>query len=66
MRNLWVDTLGLRLSGSYRSEPENVDGDIAVAGSGPLKVEADLMRPPDPDIKPAVNSPVLASRSPVR
>jgi lactoylglutathione lyase len=59
LRNLWVDTLGLTLSGSYQSASENVDEDIAVAGSGPLKVEVDLMQPLDPDKKPAVNSPPL-------
>jgi lactoylglutathione lyase len=59
LRNLWVDTLGLELAGNYRSEKENVDEDIAVAGSGPLKVEVDLMQPLDPDKKPAVNNPAL-------
>ena len=33
LRKLWVDTLGLELKGSFRSESENVDEDIAVAGS---------------------------------
>jgi lactoylglutathione lyase len=59
LRKLWVDTLGLELSGSYRSAAENVDEDIAVAGSGPLKVEVDLMQPMDPDRKPGVQSPPL-------
>ncbi len=59
LRALWVDTLGLRLSGSYRSVSENVDEDIAVAGSGPLKVEVDLMQPLDPDKKPRVQNPPL-------
>jgi lactoylglutathione lyase len=59
LRTLWVDTLGLTLNGSYQSASENVDEDIAVAGSGPLKVEVDLMQPLDPDKKPAVNSPPL-------
>ena len=59
LRNLWVDTLGLELSGIYRSESENVDEDIAVAGSGPLKVEVDLMQPLDPDRKPSVQNPPL-------
>ncbi|MFC1778619.1 VOC family protein [Pseudomonadota bacterium] len=59
LRTLWVDTLGLTLSGSYQSAAENVDEDIAVAGSGPLKVEVDLMQPLDPDKRPAVNSPPL-------
>ena len=56
---LWVETLGLELSGTYQSEPENVDEDIAVLGSGPLKVEVDLMQPLDPDRKPSVQTPPL-------
>jgi len=59
LRALWVDTLGLKLSGNYRSVSENVDEDIAVAGSGPLKVEVDLMQPLDPDRKPRVQVPPL-------
>ena len=59
LRTLWVDTLGLTLSGDYQSEKENVDEDIAVAGSGPLKVEVDLMQPLDPDRKPKVQDPAL-------
>ena len=59
LRSLWVDTLGLTLSGSYQSVPENVDEDIAVAGSGPLKVEVDLMQPLDPERKPSVQNPAL-------
>ena len=30
LRTLWVDLLGLELTGSFRSEKENVDEDIAV------------------------------------
>ena len=59
LRRLWVDTLGLELSGNYTSESENVDEDIAVAGSGPLKVEVDLMQPLDADRKPSVHNPPL-------
>ncbi len=59
LRRLWVDTLGLTLSGDYQSEKENVDEDIAVAGTGPLKVEVDLMQPIDPDKKPKVQDPPL-------
>jgi lactoylglutathione lyase len=59
LRNLWVDTLGLALSGNFQSAKENVDEDIAVAGSGPLKVEVDLMQPLDPDKKPQVQNPPL-------
>jgi lactoylglutathione lyase len=59
LRTLWVDTLGLELTGNYQNVAENVDEDIAVAGSGPLKVEVDLMQPLDPGKKPAVQTPAL-------
>jgi len=59
LRALWVDTLGLQLTGDYQSVAENVDEDIAVAGSGPLKVEVDLMQPLDPEKKPQVQNPPL-------
>jgi lactoylglutathione lyase len=59
LRNLWVDTLGLELAGTYQSAAENVDEDIAVTGSGPFRVEVDLMQPLDPDIKPQVHNPPL-------
>lgn len=59
LRRLWVDTLGLTVTGDFRSEKENVDEDITVAGSGPLKVEVDLMQPIDPEKRPAVHNPPL-------
>ena len=59
LRRLWVDTLGLQLTGNFRSESENVDEDIAVAGSGPLRVEVDLMQPIDAEKKPRVHEPPL-------
>jgi lactoylglutathione lyase len=59
LRKLWVDTLGLEMAGSYRSASENVDEDITVIGSGPFKVEVDLMQPLDADRKPSVQSPPL-------
>jgi lactoylglutathione lyase len=59
LRKLWVDTLGLDMTGNYKSERENVDEDIAVAGKGAFKVEVDLMQPIDPDKKPKVNDPAL-------
>ncbi len=59
LKNLWVDTLGLALEGNYKSEKENVDEDIAVAGRGPFRVEVDLMQPIDPEKKPKVNDPAL-------
>lgn len=59
LRTLWVDTLGLELTGNYQSVSENVDEDIAVAGSGPFKIEVDLMQPLDPGRKPNVQNPPL-------
>lgn len=59
LRRLWVETLGLELTGSFQSERENVDEDIAAAGKGPLKVEVDLMQPLDPGKRPKVHDPAL-------
>ncbi len=59
LRRLWVDLLGLEVTGTYRSERENVDEDICAIGSGPFKVEVDLMQPLDPDKKPAVHTTPL-------
>jgi lactoylglutathione lyase len=59
LRKLWIDTLGLTQTGTFRSESENVDEDIAVAGSGPLRVEVDLMQPIDPGERPRVHEPPL-------
>ena len=59
LRRLWIDTLGLQKIGEFRSERENVDEDIAVAGSGPLRVEVDLMQPIDPSKSPKVHEPAL-------
>jgi lactoylglutathione lyase len=59
LRALWIDLLGLEPTGTYRSERENVDEDIALVGAGPLAVEVDLMMPIDPAKKPRVNEPAL-------
>ena len=59
LRRLWLDLLGLEQQGSFRSESENVDEDIAVAGRGPLSVEVDLMEPIDPEQRPRVHEPPL-------
>lgn len=59
LSRLWVDMFGLALSGNFVSERENVDEDIAVMGSGPFKVEVDLMQPLDAAKKPAVHEPPL-------
>jgi lactoylglutathione lyase len=59
LRKLWVDLFGLTLTGDFRSERENVDEDICAIGSGPFKVEVDLMQPLDPEKKPAVHATPL-------
>ena len=59
LRRCWIDTMGLESTGTYRSESENVDEDIAVAGAGPFKIEVDLMQPVDPEKRPKVHDPAL-------
>jgi lactoylglutathione lyase len=59
LRQLWVDKLGLALTGQFVSESENVDEDICAMGAGPFKVEVDLMQPLNADKKPAVHSTPL-------
>jgi lactoylglutathione lyase len=59
LRRLWVDTLGLKPHGNFRSEKENVDEDIVTMGAGPFTVEVDLMQPIDPEKKPRVDTPPL-------
>ena len=59
LRTLWVDKLGLEVTGNFVSERENVDEDICAMGRGPWKVEVDLMQPLDPLAKPAVHTTPL-------
>ncbi len=59
LRRLWIEMLGLEPVGQFRSESENVDEDIAVAGAGPFRVEVDLMQPVDPERRPKVHEPAL-------
>lgn len=59
LKTLWVDMLGLEVTGNFVSERENVDEDICAMGAGPFKVEVDLMQPLDPDKKPAVHTTPL-------
>jgi len=59
LQKLWVDMFGLEVTGSFKSERENVDEDICAMGSGPFKVEVDLMQPLDPEKKPAVHTTPL-------
>ncbi len=59
LRQLWVDKLGLEVTGNFVSERENVDEDICAMGRGPFKVEVDLMQPLNPEGKPAVHATPL-------
>nr|VFK08419.1 MAG: lactoylglutathione lyase [Candidatus Kentron sp. LPFa]VFK24654.1 MAG: lactoylglutathione lyase [Candidatus Kentron sp. LPFa] len=59
MKKLWIDSLGLTITGNFKSERENVDEDIAALGSGAMKVEVDLMQPVDPEKKPQVHKTPL-------
>ena len=59
LRTLWVDMLGLEITGNFVSERENVDEEITAMGKGPFKVEVDLMQPLDPEKKPAVHATPL-------
>ena len=59
LKTLWVNKLGLAVTGNYVSERENVDEDICAMGSGPFKVEVDLMQPLDAEKKPAVHATPL-------
>ncbi len=59
LRKLWIDCLGLAVTGNHVSERENVDEDIAEVGRGAMRCEVDLMQPLDPARRPAVHDPPL-------
>ncbi len=59
LKKLWVDMFGLEVTGTFVSDSENVDEDICALGTGPFKVEVDLMQPLNPDKKPAVHQTPL-------
>jgi lactoylglutathione lyase len=59
LKTLWVDMFGLEMTGTFKSERENVDEDICAIGKGVHKVEVDLMQPIDPEKKPAVHTTPL-------
>ncbi len=59
LQRLWVDMFGLEVTGTFKSERENVDEDICAIGKGAHKVEVDLMQPLDLDKKPAVHATPL-------
>lgn len=55
LRRLWIELLGVPVTGTFRSEAENVDEDILSVGG----VEIDLMEPIDPARSPKVHEPRL-------
>ena len=59
LRHLWVDLLGVPVTGNFSSERENVIEDICTLGQGAHAVEVDLMQPLDPEKKPAVHATPL-------
>lgn len=59
LRRLWVELLGVPVTGHFRSERENVDEDICTLGQGVHAVEIDLMQPLDMTRKPAVHTTPL-------
>jgi lactoylglutathione lyase len=59
LAHLWLDLFGLTMTGTFRSEKENVDEDICQIGDGPHAVEIDLMQPIDPERAPRVHQPPL-------
>jgi lactoylglutathione lyase len=59
LTRLWIEILGLALTGSYRCAAENVDEDIVSVGRGRQHCEIDLMQPVDPAAKPRVDEPAL-------
>lgn len=59
LARLWVELLGVPVTGTYRSERENVDEDILALGAGAQRVEVDLMQPLDATKKPAVHETPL-------
>ncbi|MEN9929850.1 MAG: hypothetical protein RL604_97 [Pseudomonadota bacterium] len=59
LKTLWVDMFGLEVTGTFKSERENVDEDICAMGKGVHKVEVDLMQPIDQEKKPAVHATPL-------
>ncbi|MCE9599547.1 MAG: VOC family protein [Spirochaetia bacterium] len=56
---LWGGLFGLEVTGTFRSEKENVDEEILKLGTGLTAIEVDLMEPIDPEKSPKVNVPPL-------
>lgn len=59
LRKLWIDTLGLTPTITFRNDAENVYGEIAVTGFGPSYVDVNLLQPIDPEKSPRAHKPPL-------
>lgn len=59
LHKLWVEMLGLRPAGEFRNETENVDGEIALVGWGPARVDLNILQPIDPEKSPRAHKPPL-------
>ena len=59
LEKFWIEMMGLKKTGTYRSERENVDEDILRIGEGVHAVEVDIMQPLDPAKSPRVHEPKL-------
>ncbi len=59
LKRLWVDLLGVPVTGSFQSDRENVEEDICSIGPGEHRIEIDLMQPIDINKKPSVHTPAL-------
>jgi len=59
LEKFWIELMGLKKTGAYRSESENVDEDILRIGEGVHAVEVDIMQPLDPEKSPRVHEPKL-------
>lgn len=59
LAKFWVEIMGLKKTGTFQSEKENVNEDILIMGKGAHAVEVDIMEPIDIEKKPRVNEPKL-------
>lgn len=59
LEHFWIDIMGLKKTGDFTSEKENVIEDILQIGEGPTAVEVDIMQPYDAEKKPKVHEPRL-------
>lgn len=59
LRRLWIDLLGLTPTISFRNETENVEGEIALLGLGPSRIDLNILKPIDPGKSPRAHEPAL-------